>query len=297
MKRTRKAAQVIQEVQWLSCVSSYAMQWQQILTAAQQKKLPQVLLFTGASSESLFSFSYATAASQFCLKGSACQVCEGCRTVAQQLQPDLLVMQTEEASLKVEEAGDIEEFLQTQPAAIQPGVTGRRVCILRDVEKLTNSAVNSLLKTLEEPPSHALVILTCTRRRMLLPTLLSRCVTYRLRGGPPSQDMYQQHAITSEEEQKILQLLGSSSLSNDALFAAEHLAKNLKVDVKSFLFKAEIVLNRYYRDLAEGENACQRSGDLLSKRKKMRQLKDLVVRKKIALNAQLSLESFISENK
>ena len=55
----------------------------------------------------------------------------------------------------------------------------RRVAIIREADALQEPAANALLKTLEEPPSFALLILTSSRPRALLPTVRSRCQEIR----------------------------------------------------------------------------------------------------------------------
>jgi DNA polymerase III delta prime subunit len=58
------------------------------------------------------------------------------------------------------------------------------VAVIVDVDQLTVQAANRLLKTLEEPPEDGLIIMTTSRRRHLLPTVLSRCVRWPV--APPA---------------------------------------------------------------------------------------------------------------
>ena len=61
---------------------------------------------------------------------------------------------------------------------IPPEVGKYRVYIIDEVHMLTQSAFNAFLKTLEEPPAHAIFILATTEKHKILPTILSRCQTY-----------------------------------------------------------------------------------------------------------------------
>lgn len=61
---------------------------------------------------------------------------------------------------------------------IPPQVGKYSVYIIDEVHMLTQSAFNSFLKTLEEPPTHAIFILATTEKHKILPTILSRCQTY-----------------------------------------------------------------------------------------------------------------------
>jgi DNA polymerase-3 subunit delta' len=56
-----------------------------------------------------------------------------------------------------------------------PATGGSRVCVVKKAELMTEEAANSFLKTLEEPPSGNIIILTAAEPRDLLPTILSRC--------------------------------------------------------------------------------------------------------------------------
>ena len=60
-----------------------------------------------------------------------------------------------------------------------PPTEGRyRVFIIDEVHMLTNAAFNAFLKTLEEPPAHAIFILATTEKHKIIPTILSRCQIY-----------------------------------------------------------------------------------------------------------------------
>ncbi|MGN0195367.1 MAG: DNA polymerase III subunit gamma/tau [Candidatus Cryptobacteroides sp.] len=61
---------------------------------------------------------------------------------------------------------------------VPPQVGRYSVFIIDEVHMLTQSAFNAFLKTLEEPPSHAIFILATTEKHKILPTILSRCQTY-----------------------------------------------------------------------------------------------------------------------
>ena len=61
---------------------------------------------------------------------------------------------------------------------IPPQVGKYSVYIIDEVHMLTQSAFNAFLKTLEEPPAHAIFILASTEKHKILPTILSRCQTY-----------------------------------------------------------------------------------------------------------------------
>ncbi|MGO8705782.1 MAG: ATP-binding protein, partial [Candidatus Brocadiia bacterium] len=105
-----------------------------------------------------------------------CGLCQDCRLFAHDGHPDFLLLQPEGESrvIKIEQVQDLIRTLSLMP------VQGdRRVTIIRDADALNEEAGNALLKTLEEPPAAALLILTSSRPRALLPTLRSRCQEIR----------------------------------------------------------------------------------------------------------------------
>ena len=89
---------------------------------------------------------------------------------------------------------------------IPPQVGKYSVYIIDEVHMLTQSAFNAFLKTLEEPPAHAIFILATTEKHKILPTILSRCQTYDFnRIGIPDivknlRDIAQKEGITIDDK-------------------------------------------------------------------------------------------------
>ncbi len=91
-----------------------------------------------------------------------------------QNHPDLLYLNDEE-TLGVEAAKKIRQFLSLKPFQAKG-----RVVVLESAQNLTIDAQNSLLKTLEEPPSESSIILGADSDTKLLPTIISRCEIIRV---------------------------------------------------------------------------------------------------------------------
>ncbi len=87
-----------------------------------------------------------------------------------QLHPDVLVLEPEGQALKVEQVRQMQRDL-----AYRPYEGKRRVCILTAADRMAPNMSNTLLKTLEEPPLHTVIILLANSSRAILPTILSRC--------------------------------------------------------------------------------------------------------------------------
>ena len=104
--------------------------------------------------------------------GSPCGSCEVCKALGTGSNMDILEIDAA-SNNKVEEVRDIREKVQYPP------VSGRyKVYIIDEVHMLTDSAFNALLKTLEEPPRHAVFILATTEVYKLPATILSRCMRF-----------------------------------------------------------------------------------------------------------------------
>lgn len=113
-----------------------------------------------------------------------CDTCHGCRLADHNRHPDLNLIQAAEGKRAIVIDQIRDEC--THYLTLKPFQADRRVVILREADHMEEPAGNALLKTLEEPPSYATLILTTDRPSALLPTILSRC--QELRFGPLSPD-------------------------------------------------------------------------------------------------------------
>lgn len=104
--------------------------------------------------------------------GSPCGKCAACRALADPANLD--VTEIDAASNNgVNEMRDLREKVQYPPVACR-----YKVYIVDEVHMLSDSAFNALLKTLEEPPKHAVFILATTEPHKLPATILSRCMRF-----------------------------------------------------------------------------------------------------------------------
>jgi DNA polymerase-3 subunit delta' len=113
--------------------------------------------------------------------GEPCQACRTCKQIALGQYPDLAIVQSEEkgGKLLVDQVRELQRTLAL--AAYQ---SKYRAAILLNFEGANQNASNALLKTLEEPPPQVILILTALSSDLLLPTVVSRCETLRLRSIP-----------------------------------------------------------------------------------------------------------------
>ncbi len=98
-----------------------------------------------------------------------CGRCQACRLFASGANPDFRRIKAEGASIGVDEIREIQGSV-----AIKPLYSKRKVYIIEDADNMTVQAQNCLLKTLEEPPSYVVLILTASNYESLLETIRSR---------------------------------------------------------------------------------------------------------------------------
>lgn len=107
-----------------------------------------------------------------------CMKCQSCKQSVSQNQPDIIRITHEKpGTISVE---DIRQQLNGD-ILIKPYSSLYKIYIIDEAEKLTIQAQNALLKTIEEPPIYAVILLLTTNVGMLLPTIQSRCVTLHLK--------------------------------------------------------------------------------------------------------------------
>lgn len=107
----------------------------------------------------------------------ACNSCITCLRVDDENYPDFIVIDGEKNSIKKKEVGDIET--QFEKKAFES--KGIMIYILHLVENMTEEAINSILKFLEEPENEIYAFLTTNNENNILPTIISRCQLMRLK--------------------------------------------------------------------------------------------------------------------
>lgn len=107
-----------------------------------------------------------------------CNQCISCKQAINHNQPDIIYVQHEKPTLI-----SVDEIRQqiNNDIAIKPYSSERKIYIMDEAEKMNPAAQNALLKTLEEPPAYATILLLTTNLEALLPTIRSRCVTLTLK--------------------------------------------------------------------------------------------------------------------
>lgn len=125
--------------------------------------------------------------------GEACNECESCQSFIEQRSYN--IHELDAASNN--SVDNIRELIDQ--VKIPPQIGKYKVFIIDEVHMLSQAAFNAFLKTLEEPPKHALFIMATTEKQKILPTILSRCQTYDFQ-RITNQDIVAQLAYIASKE-------------------------------------------------------------------------------------------------
>ena len=168
-----------------------------------------------------------------------CGNCESCRQADSRTHPDISLVGLPEGKRMM----PVELFLGDRDhrnqqglchdIALRPMLGRRRVAVIDDADHLTTESSNCLLKTLEEPPVGAVLILLAASRSRLLPTILSRTQIVRFAGLPTAaiqQVLLQKGIAPDEPEAERL-----ASLCNGSLQRARELAEADHWEIRNWL--------------------------------------------------------------
>jgi DNA polymerase-3 subunit delta' len=138
--------------------------------------------------------------------GSLCGECRSCRLTREGTFPDMHLVESEEgaAVVKVDQIRDLQHQL-----ALTPYEAKWRVALLLRFHQAHDSAANALLKTLEEPSPHVVILVTARNAESLLPTIVSRCELFNLR--PPTREELEGALIEKGESEENAGLLAGIS--------------------------------------------------------------------------------------
>ncbi|MFK7815844.1 MAG: DNA polymerase III subunit delta' [Gammaproteobacteria bacterium] len=164
--------------------------WQRAMRFLQDDRLAHAVLLSGPASigklEFCLSFIQRLNCTNPSLDDQACGECKDCLLFAARTHPDIRMLNVDEdadqdkkSANKVEQikVDDIREINQFMTLSGQHG--GYKVVCLNYAETMNNNAANALLKTLEEPPKKSIILLITHRADALLPTIRSRCQTWK----------------------------------------------------------------------------------------------------------------------
>lgn len=151
-------------------------------------------------------------------QAGACQSCSSCLLYKAGNHTDYTHICAEKATIKVEQIRSLSQNIMLSSTRNQ-----YKVVLIQDADLMNRAAANALLKTLEEPPSKVLIILTSNEYGRLLPTITSRCM--KLNVSPPSYEQVFDWLCSNNQQARQDQKL-SLMLTNDSPLEALALLEN-----------------------------------------------------------------------
>jgi len=157
-------------------------------------------------------------------KNRPCDQCDHCIAISQGRFLDMIEIDAA-SNTSVEDVRDLREKIN-----FSPNLGRYKIYIIDEVHMLSTAAFNALLKTLEEPPPHAVFVLATTEMHKIPATVLSRCQRHEFRRIPVPDLVEQLKMIVSEEklqaEPQALTLIARQSTGSmrDAISLLDHLA-------------------------------------------------------------------------
>ncbi len=141
---------------------------------------------------------------------SPCGCCNTCRRIESESHPDVILIKPVRAVIRIAQIRSLCQML-----ALKPYEARIRVVIISDAQAMNREAGNALLKILEEPPAHTILILTATQTSDLLSTVVSRCLQIRFQ--PISRKSLEiflaKSNALSDEDAVIIASMANGSLS------------------------------------------------------------------------------------
>ncbi len=197
----------------------------------ERNQLAHAYLFEGAKGIGKKTIALELAAAILCNSNNSrpCGRCNSCIKVNSGNHPEVKIIK-EESVIKVDEIRELIKDIQ-----LKPYEGTKKVYIICDADKMNSQGQNALLKTLEEPPNYATLILLTSKGNSLLPTIVSRCQAIKL--NPTS--------LTNIKEY----LMNNKSIDNDraqvlAAFSGGIIGRALELlDSPDFYERREGVIN------------------------------------------------------
>jgi len=169
---------------------------QTLRNALADGRIAHAYLFTGPRGVGKTTVARLLAKAVNCTSGPdlrPCGECQSCRAIADGRAVDVIEMDAA-SHTSVEDAREIIERVQFRPTS-----GDYKVYIIDEVHMLSTAAFNALLKTLEEPPGHALFILATTENHKVPATILSRCQRFTFNRHTVAATAQHLHSIAAEE--------------------------------------------------------------------------------------------------
>ena len=138
----------------------------------QSNNIPHSFIFSGIEGigKKLFAREYAK--NIMCLENGNCKnTCDSCIKFDSKSHPDFIEINPDGKAIKIDQIRNMQERIAEKPI-----ISNKKVYIINNADFMTEESQNCLLKTLEEPPEYAIIVLVTSNESKLLATIKSRCV-------------------------------------------------------------------------------------------------------------------------
>lgn len=208
-------------------------------------KVNHALLFSGPRGTGKTSAARIMAKAINCLesaeKHEPCNKCDICKEINAGSSLDLIEIDAA-SNRGIDDIRDLREKIKLSPVKCK-----YKVYIIDEVHMLTNEAFNALLKTLEEPPAHAVFVLCTTEPEKLPQTILSRCLRFNFRKAKPEEIVNSlKRVVAGEKLEPEAGVLEEISKFTDGSFRDAHkILEQLSLSGKKIsLVKTRAILGR-----------------------------------------------------
>lgn len=212
-------------------------------------RIAHAYLFTGSRGTGKTSCAKILAKAVNCLSpidGDPCGICENCVGITNGSIMDV----TEIDAASNNGINDVRSLIEE--VAFSPASGKYRVYIIDEVHELSSSAFNALLKTLEEPPEHAVFILATTEVHKLLATILSRCQRFDFKristedlAGRLEYIALQENASITHDAALMIARLADGGMRDAISILDQCMGRSLEVDIEVVKETAGVVGNEH----------------------------------------------------
>ncbi len=193
-----------------------------------RNKIPGAFLFIGEPfiGKTTTAIEYVKALLCYNTKNDSCDNCIACKKIEKGIHPDIKIIKPDKEIIPIETIREVEEFLSLQP------LEGKyKAVIIKNSEKMNRAAANAFLKTLEEPPSNNVIILTCENTDSLPEPLISR--TFKIYFNPLSTEAIKKLIPHQDNYEELIRL----SMGRPGIFESFDLVKKINFFIDSLQIK------------------------------------------------------------
>lgn len=163
----------------------------------------------------------------------SCDRCKSCMQAESGNHPDIIWVTHEKVSIGVDDI----RLQVNADIHVKPYDSKYKIYIIDDADKLTEQAQNALLKTMEEPPEYAILLLLVSNISSLLPTILSRCVQLNLKPVDKSaiKEYLMKHHQVPDYKAEMAAAFSSGNVGKAIKYASSEDFEKMKGDVLHIL--------------------------------------------------------------